>query len=317
MTNEKDKKKVFNIDEFLMEIGREPLLSAEKELVLIKAIQEKGPECNEMKRLVRPNLRFVVSVANQYKNKGLSLEELIEVGTEGLKKATERYDVNAEYKFLSYAVWWIRQAMIQALNEKTEDGNNKKNKEMESLKEHWKKAVQHELEVRMQKLKAFIENPTSAEDAQKPTVTIDCSKPFTYPSLKKAVKQFMEEVTARDLDREGAGVGRETYIFSWNPERFVSQWWQPYLDAIGFEGVTATAPKNSYGVNDGQLILDYNGCRVVLWEWNRDTYFCPLASTDEDFAEVRCPDNRFVKFNRLTLSAIVEYLRLMPQITMK
>ena len=317
MANEKDKKKVFNIDDFLMEIGREPLLSAEKELVLIKAIQEKGPECNEMERLVRPNLRFVVSVANQYKNKGLSLEELIEVGTEGLKKATERYDVNAEYKFLSYAVWWIRQAIIQAINEKTEDGNNKKNKEMESLKEQWKKAVQHELEVRMQKLKAFIDNPTSIDDASKPTVTIDCSKPFSYPSLKKAVKQFMEEVTARDLDREGAGVGRETYIFSWNPERFVSQWWQPYLDAVGFEGVTATAPKNSYGVNDGQLILDYNGCRVVLWEWNRDTYFCPLASTDEDFVEVRCPDNRFVKFNRLTLSAIVEYLRLMPQITMK
>ena len=317
MTNEKDKKKVFNIDEFLMVIGREPLLSAEEELVLIKAIQEKGPKCNEMKRLVRPNLRFVVSVANQYKNKGLSLEELIEVGTEGLKKATAKYDVNAEYKFLSYAVWWIRQAIIQALNEKTEDGNNKKNKEMESLKEQWKKDVQHELEVRMQKLKAFIYNPTSIDEASKPTATIDCSKPFTYPSLKKAVKQFMEEVTARDLDIEGAGVGRETYIFSWNPERFVSQWWQPYLDAIGFEGVTATAPKNSYGVNDGQLLLDYNGCRAVLWEENRDTYFCPLASTDEDFAEERWPDKRFIKFNRLTLSAIVEYLRLMPQITLK
>ena len=317
MTNEKDKKKVFNIDEFLMEIGREPLLSAEEELVLIKTIQEKGPECKEMERLVRPNLRFVVSVANQYKNKGLSLEELIEVGTEGLKKATEKYDVNAEYKFLSYAVWWIRQAIIQTINEKTEDGNNKKNKEMESLKEHWKKDVQHELEVRMQKLKAFIENPTAAEDAQKPIVTIDCSKPFTYPSLKKAVKRFMEEVTARDLDKEGAGVGRETYIFSWNPERFVSQWWQPYLEAIGLEGVTATAPKNSYGVNDGQLLLDYNGCRAVLWEKNRDTYFCPLANIDEDFAEERWPDNRFVKFKRLTLSAIVEYLRLMPQITMK
>ena len=186
-----------------------------------------------------------------------------------------------------------------------------------SLKEYWKGCVQNELDTRMQKLKAFIENPTAAEDAQKPTVTIDCSKPFTYPSLKKAVKQFMEEVTARDLDREGAGVGRETYIFSWNPERFVSQWWQPYLDAIGFEGVTATAPKNSYGVNDGQLLLDYNGCRAVLWEKNRDTYFCPLASTDEDFTEERWPNKRFIKFKRLTLSAIVEYLRLMPQITMK
>ena len=104
MTNEKDKKKVFNIDEFLAEIGRVPLLSAEEELALIKVIQEKGPECNEMESLVRPYLRFVVSVANQYKNKGLSLEELIEVGTEGLKKAAEKFDINAECKFLSYAV---------------------------------------------------------------------------------------------------------------------------------------------------------------------------------------------------------------------
>ena len=185
-----------------------------------------------------------------------------------------------------------------------------------SLKEYWKGCVQNELEARMQKLKAWIENPTANDDAL-PTVTIDCSKPFTYPSLKKAVKRFMEEVTARDLDKEGAGVGRETYIFSWNPERFVSQWWQPYLNAIGLSGVKATAPKNSYSVNLGQLVLDYNDCRVVLWEWNRDTYFCPIASTDEDFAETRCPDNRFIKFNRLTLSAIVEYLRLMPHIKMK
>lgn len=121
MTNEKDMKKGFNIDEFLMEIGRAPLLSAEEELALIKAIQEKGTECNEMERLVRPNLRFVVSVANQYKNKGLSLEELIEAGTEGLKKAVKKFDLNAECKFLSYAVWWIRQQILQAISEKTGD----------------------------------------------------------------------------------------------------------------------------------------------------------------------------------------------------
>ena len=186
-----------------------------------------------------------------------------------------------------------------------------------SLKEYWKGSVQNELDTRMQKLKAFIENRTSADDASKTTVTIDLSKPFSYTSLKKAVMQFMEEVTARDLDKEGAGVGRETYIFSWNPERFVTQWWQPYLDAIGFEGVKATVPKNSYGVNDGQLLLDYNECRAVLWEKDRATYLCPLASIDEDFAETRWPDSRFIKFNRLTLSAIVEYLKLMPEIAEK
>ena len=131
MTNEKDMKKGFNIDEFLMDVGRAPLLSAEEELALIKAIQEKGPECDEMDKLVRPNMRFVVSVANQYKNKGLSLEELIEVGTEGLKKAVEKFDLNAECKFLSYAVWWIRQAMIQAISEKT--GNPMMDARIESL----------------------------------------------------------------------------------------------------------------------------------------------------------------------------------------
>lgn len=186
-----------------------------------------------------------------------------------------------------------------------------------SLNDYWKDCVQNELDTRMQKLRAFIECPTPVDDASKPAVTIDLSKPFSYPLLKKTVKQFMEEVTSRDLDIEGTGVGRETYIFSWNPERFVSRWWQPYLDAIGFEDVKATAPKNSYSVNLGQLVLDYNGCRAILWEWNHVTYFCPYASADEDFAEMRCPDNRFLKFNRLTLSAIMEYLRLMPQITMK
>lgn len=116
MTTEKEK---MNIDELLVEIGRTPLLSAEEELALIKAIQEQEPECNEMEKLVRPLMRFVVSVANQYQNKGLSLEELIEVGTEGLKKAAEKFDINGESKFLSYAVWWIRQAILQAINEKT------------------------------------------------------------------------------------------------------------------------------------------------------------------------------------------------------
>lgn len=116
MTTEKEK---MNIDELLVEIGRTPLLSAEEELALIKAIQEQEPECNEMEKLVRPLMRFVVSVANQYQNKGLSLEELIEVGTEGLKKAAEKFDINGESKFLSYAVWWIRQQILQAINEKT------------------------------------------------------------------------------------------------------------------------------------------------------------------------------------------------------
>ena len=94
------------------------MLSEEEEQALIKAIQEKGSECEEMEKLILPNMRFVASVAAQYQDKGLSLEELIEAGKQGLKKAVMKYKTEYDFKFISYAVWWIRQAIIQALNEK-------------------------------------------------------------------------------------------------------------------------------------------------------------------------------------------------------
>ena len=107
-----------NIDEYLMEIGREPLLTVDEERTFLKAVQEKGTDCEEMKRMEKSFARFVVSLANQYKNQGLTIWELINVGTEGMRKAAMKYDFNADVKFLSYAVWWMRQAMIQAINEK-------------------------------------------------------------------------------------------------------------------------------------------------------------------------------------------------------
>ena len=108
MTNEQ-------IDEMLAEIGRAPFLTREDELALLKAVKEKGTYCDEMKRLEQANMRFVVSLANQYQHCGLSLEELIEVGKAGLRKVVENYDLDSNTKFITYAVTLMRQSIEQAI----------------------------------------------------------------------------------------------------------------------------------------------------------------------------------------------------------
>ena len=106
------------LDEYLAAIGREKLLSLEEELALVKAIQQKGPDCEEKEQFVKSNQRFVISVAVQYQRKELTLEELIEIGNEGLVKAAEEYDLNADSNFISYAVERMRQRIVQATGEK-------------------------------------------------------------------------------------------------------------------------------------------------------------------------------------------------------
>ena len=107
-----------SLEELLVEIGRSPLLTLEEELALLKVVQEKGTDCDEMKQLEKANMRFIVSVAAQYQRQGLTLEELIEAGTEGLRKGAIKYNFEADYKFIAYAIWWIRQSILQAIEEK-------------------------------------------------------------------------------------------------------------------------------------------------------------------------------------------------------
>ncbi len=114
-----DKKQ--GLDEILEEIGRSSLLTHEEELALLKAVQKKGTDCDEMKQLEKANMRFIVSVANQYQKRGLSLEELIAAGTEGLRKGAMKYNFEADFKFIAYAVWWIRQSILQAIEEKNNE----------------------------------------------------------------------------------------------------------------------------------------------------------------------------------------------------
>ena len=104
------------LDKYLHEIGRFKLLTADEEVELARRI--KKDDNDALDQLIRGNLRFVVSVAKQYQNQGLSLSDLINEGNLGLIKAAMRFDETRGFKFISYAVWWIRQSILQALSEK-------------------------------------------------------------------------------------------------------------------------------------------------------------------------------------------------------
>ena len=106
-----------SLDKYLQEIGREDLISVEEEVELAQRIR--NGDQRALDKLTRANLRFVVSVAKQYQNQGLSLPDLIDEGNLGLIKAARKFDETRGFKFISYAVWWIRQSILQAIAEQS------------------------------------------------------------------------------------------------------------------------------------------------------------------------------------------------------
>ena len=108
MTNEQ-------IEELMREISSTPLLTLEEELELLEKIQAKGADCDEMQKLEKGSMRFVVSLAIQYQNQGLALEELIEVGKEGVRRAALTYRLDSDVHFLKYAVGQMRQCIQAAI----------------------------------------------------------------------------------------------------------------------------------------------------------------------------------------------------------
>ncbi len=108
------------LDKYLVEIGRAPLISIDEEIELAQKIKKGGRDGERAKeKLVTANLRFVVSVAKQYQHQGLSLTDLIDEGNIGLVKAAEKFDETRGFKFITYAVWWIRQSILQAIAEQS------------------------------------------------------------------------------------------------------------------------------------------------------------------------------------------------------
>ncbi len=115
ITKQVTNRETLSLDKYLHEIGKVDLVTPEKEVELAKRIRKGDREAFE--QLIKSNLRFVVSVAKQYQNQGLSLPDLINEGNLGLIKATQRFDETRGFKFISYAVWWIRQSILQSLAE--------------------------------------------------------------------------------------------------------------------------------------------------------------------------------------------------------
>jgi len=115
ITKQVTNRETASLDKYLQEIGRVDLITAEEEVELARKIKQ--GDGTALERLVKANLRFVVSVSKQYQNQGLSLPDLINEGNLGLIKAAQRFDETRGFKFISYAVWWIRQSILQALAE--------------------------------------------------------------------------------------------------------------------------------------------------------------------------------------------------------
>ncbi|MBP6090404.1 MAG: RNA polymerase sigma factor RpoD/SigA [Crocinitomicaceae bacterium] len=115
ITKQVTSRETASLDKYLLEIGRMELISAEEEVELARKI--KAGDQNALERLTKANLRFVISVSKQYQNQGLTLPDLINEGNVGLIKAAQRFDETRGFKFISYAVWWIRQSILQAIAE--------------------------------------------------------------------------------------------------------------------------------------------------------------------------------------------------------
>ena len=202
-----------SLEKYLQEIGKEDLVSTDEEVELAQRIRQGDQKA--LDKLTRANLRFVVSVAKQYQNQGLSLPDLIDEGNLGLIKAAKKFDETRGFKFISYAVWWIRQSILQALADQSREIrlplnqvglNNRISKEISKFEqENQRRPSAEEL---AQRLDMPLEKVTSALKAFYRTVSVDepvadvpsTDATLTQESLSKEVDRALNQLQGKERE---------------------------------------------------------------------------------------------------------------------
>ena len=216
-----------SLDKYLQEIGRVDLITADDEVKLAQRIKQ-GDQL-ALEKLAKANLRFVVSVSKQYQNQGLTLPDLINEGNLGLIKAAQRFDETRGFKFISYAVWWIRQSILQALAEQSRivrlplnkiGSINKINKAFASLEQDLGRAPTHaeiaeQLDVTLKEVKESMKNAgrhvsmdapliqdetTNMYDVMRENDTPTPETRLIYDSLRKEISRAISTLTPRESD---------------------------------------------------------------------------------------------------------------------
>ena len=228
ITKQVTNRETASLDKYLQEIGRVDLITAQEEVELAQRIKA-GDEV-ALEKLVKANLRFVVSVSKQYQNQGLTLPDLINEGNLGLIKAAQRFDETRGFKFISYAVWWIRQSILQALAEQSRivrlplnkiGSINKINKAFSALEQTYGRPptvqeIAEELEITENEVKQSMENagrhlsmdaPLKDEDGSSNMYEVMESNSNPKPdrelmneSLRKEIERSLTTLTVRGAD---------------------------------------------------------------------------------------------------------------------
>ncbi len=227
ITKQVTNRETASLDKYLQEIGKVDLITADEEVELAQRI--KAGDQRALEKLTKANLRFVVSVAKQYQNQGLTLPDLINEGNLGLIKAAKRFDETRGFKFISYAVWWIRQSILQALAEQSRivrlplnkiGSINKINKTYAFLEQSHERApsaeeIAKELDMTINDVKESIKNSGRHLSMDAPLVEGEDSnlydvlrsgespnpdKDLLHESLKVEIERALETLTPREAD---------------------------------------------------------------------------------------------------------------------